>query len=347
MKYVNLKNSDTRKKSRPKFLIPALVFLILIVFGFGFWMRSGKSMFDPISIVSSVTASTLKETDGRINVLLLGSDKRDAGALTIDAVRTDTILVASISRVDGSVVLISVPRDLWVQSPRGYHTKINGIYQDGGAKDLEKVLEDVLGMPIHYYALVDFNLFEQSVDALGGVTVNIETSFDDYMYPIEGKENAPENERYEVLHFVAGPVQMDGKLALKYARSRHGNNNEGTDFARAKRQQKVILAIKEKALSAQTLLNPSKLKDLYDVYSKNVDTDIDFGTAQGFYLLAQRVDFSKVKSIVLDDRSSSEQGGLLYSPTDTSLYGGAYVLIPRAGDYSQLHAYVQRYIFGE
>jgi polyisoprenyl-teichoic acid--peptidoglycan teichoic acid transferase len=175
----------------------------------------------------------------------------------------------------------------------------------------------------------------------------VDNSFDDYTYPIEGKENAPENERYETLHFTAGPTQMDGKLALKFVRSRHGNNNEGTDFARAKRQQKVMLAVKDKAMSAQTLLNPSKLSDLYDAYSKNVDTDIDFGTAQGFYLLSQKVDFAKIKSIVLDDRSSSEQGGLLYSPTDTSLYGGAYVLIPRAGDYSQLHAYVQRYIFGE
>ncbi|HDQ88540.1 MAG TPA: LytR family transcriptional regulator, partial [candidate division WWE3 bacterium] len=153
--------------------------------------------------------------------------------------------------------------------------------------------------------------------------------------------------RYEHIQFLRGPQDMDGETALKYVRSRHGTNQEGTDFARSARQQKVIMAIKSKAMSLNTLLNPKKIQELYSLYKDTVITNIDFATLQEFYLLSQNVDFSEVRSVVLDDRSVANQGGLLYSPVDTSLYSGKYVLLPRAGNYSQIHAYVQRLLFGE
>jgi anionic cell wall polymer biosynthesis LytR-Cps2A-Psr (LCP) family protein len=140
---------------------------------------------------------------------------------------------------------------------------------------------------------------------------------------------------------------MNGKTALKYVRSRHGDNNEGTDFARSKRQQNVISAIKNKAMSTKTLLNPVKLKELYDAYAKNVDTNVTMSNVQSFYLLSQQVDFNKIISVVLDDRSEAVEGGLLYAPEDNTLYGGQYVLIPKIEDYSQIHAYVQKYLFGD
>jgi len=331
-----------------------VLFLICLIFmgGLVYAFRDKiLQAFDPISVVASVSGAKLKETDGRTNVLLLGSDKRSKGVVT--SILTDTILVASIGKVDNDVVLISIPRDLWVQSPSGYHSKINAIYtlaennQPGtGPEELKKTLENVLGIPIHYYALITFDLFEQAIDTLGGVNVKIDNSFTDYYYPIEGKENAPENERYEVVHFYTGDQIMDGKTALKFVRSRHGDNNEDTDFARSKRQQKVIAALKDKAFSLQTLLDFNKIKSLYDVYSGNVDTDINIATIQSFYLLSKQIDLSKVVSIVLDDRSQANEGGLLYAPEDKTLYSNQYVLIPQTGDYSQIHAYVQKYLFG-
>jgi hypothetical protein len=107
------------------------------------------------------------------------------------------------------------------------------------------------------------------------------------------------------------------------------------------------MAIKDKALSLETIMNPAKLKELYDQYSTNVDTNIDFTTIQSFYTLSQQIDFSKVTSVVLDDRSAPEEGGLLYAPTDTTLYSNQYVLVPKTGDYIQIHAYVQKFLFGE
>lgn len=358
MRYVDLGNTVSRQqkekeifekntKKKKKFKIAAIVTGIIVLAAGGLFLsRDASALFSPISIVSNIAQVNLDQTDGRINVLILGVDSRKTGPEQYNKL-TDTMLFASIGRYDGNVAMISLPRDLWVKTPDGYFEKINAVYTYGGADSTAAVTENVLGVPVHYYAVVDFELFKDVIDILGGVEVDVDNTFDDYYYPVEGKENAPENERYETVHFDAGTQVMDGDRALKYVRSRKGTNNEGTDFARSKRQQKVIMAIKDKMLSLDTLMNPSKLKKLYDTYAQNVDTNMNFDDLQGLYLLSKKLDYKNIKSIVLDDRSLADEGGLLYSPTDTSLYGGRYVLIPRAGDYSQIHAYVQRYIFGE
>lgn len=331
-------------KKGPKF-VAIFCAIVLVGIGIAFFGRNVRALFDPVSIAGGMTQVNLKETDGRTNILILGSDKRDSGPITSNL--TDTILVASIGKIDKDVILISVPRDLWVQSPKGYHSKVNAIYAYGGVDELTQVLQNVLGIPIHYYTLINFDMFKEVIDILGGININVEKTFTDRMYPIEGKENAPEDQRYEVVTFNEGSQIMNGDTALKYVRSRKGDNGEGTDFARSKRQQKVILALKGKATSLDTILNLNKLKNLFDTYSKNVEANIDFSTVQAFYELSRQIDFTKVKSIVLDDRSAAEEGGILYAPEDNSLYGGAYVLIPRSGDFSQLRAYVSKYLFSK
>ncbi len=344
MKYVDISKQKEQKSGNTWLLVVGVFFLVLLGSSLFLFRSHVLAIFNPITIVSTFTNVHLSETDGRTNVLILGSDKRaaddEAGTLT------DTMLVASIGRIEGDVVMISLPRDLWVKNPGGYYSKINAVYENSGGVGAKDTVSEVLGIPIHYYAVMDFNLFKEAINTLGGVEVTVDTPFTDYFYPIEGKENAPLEERYETVKFEAGTQTMDGETALKFVRSRKGDNEEGTDFARSARQQKVIMAIKNKALSLDTLINPLKLQQLYENYSNNVDTDITLADIQSFYLLSQEVDFAKIKSIVLDDRSASEAGGLLYAPEDTSLYGGAYVLIPRSGNFSQLHAYVQRYIFG-
>jgi len=357
MTYVDVKIKKKKEKKRKLSWIKILIVLSfagLLVGGGIVMAKKGAKWFDPISIVATVSASNLKETDGRTNVLLLGSDKRAAG--TIDSELTDTLLLMSIGRVEHDVVLISLPRDLWVEDPRGAKSKINAVYtlnkKDesdtiNGGEALMEVSEDVLGVPIHYYAVINFELFKDVIDILGGIEVNVERSFIDYHYPVEGKENSPENERYETMAFEKGLQTMDGERSLKFVRSRMGTNGENTDFARAERQQRVISAIKDKALSLETLVNPIKIKELYEIYSTQIDTNINFSDVQSYYLLSQQIDFDRVTSIVLDDRSAADEGGLLYAPSETELYGGAYVLIPKVGDFSQLHAYVQRYLFSQ
>lgn len=327
--------------------------------------------FNPISVIATVAKTDLRETDGRTNILILGSDHRVSGAESGRGVLTDTIMVASIGRVDNDVVLISLPRDLWVKSPDGYVGKINAVYAnsaDGeGAKNLRAVIQDVLGVPIHYHVMVSFDLFKEIVDILGGVNVTVDNTFTDYAYPIENREadkcGRSEDEikkmteegksdlekfpcRYEKITFTQGAQTMNGDTALKFVRSRHGDNNEGTDFARSRRQQKIIMAIKQQALSIKTLVNPIKLKELYESYASNTDTDVDLGAVNSFYLLSQQIDFDRVVSVVLDESSSADNGGLLYHPNDQTLYGGQWVLIPQTGDYTQIHAFAQKYLFG-
>jgi len=377
-KKLSEKNSkNSKSKGVAKLFI---LFAVIISAGilFYFFRDRVKKEFSPVSIVGGTEKINIKQTDGRTNILILGSDKRDFGSESGRNSLTDTILVASIGNVDNDVVLISLPRDLWInnytlENGYNYSSKINEVYANAGIEELKKQMEVVLGIPIHYYVMVTFDLFENIIDTLGGIEVNVENSFTDYAYPVEGKENdtcgrtqeeadkiiKEEQEkgieldalavfpcRYEIVKFEQGPQTMDGKTALKYARSRHGDNGEGTDFARSKRQQNVILAVKNNALSLKTLTNISKLKELYNQYVNNVETDIDLQVIQSLYQLSQRLDFEKVTSIVIDNSDNPDEGGLLYHPTDGTLYGKNWVLVPQAGDYSQIHAYVQKYLFG-
>ena len=360
MDYVDIKIKKEKPKKKSKWTKYFVILIVLgLLVGSGIVLaKRGAHLFNPISIVATVSASNLKETDGRTNLLLLGLDKRAEG--NIDSELTDTLLLVSIGRVEHDVVLISLPRDLWVEDPRGAKSKINAVYtlnkQDetdnlGGGEALMQVVDEVLGVPTHYYAIINFELFKDAINILGGVEVEIEKSFIDYYYPVEGMERAPnENDRYETVAFDKGIQTLDGERALKYVRSRKGTNGENTDFARSERQQRVISAIKTKALSLETLVNPVKIKELYELYSTQLDTNVNFSDVQSYYLLSQQIDFDRVTSVVLDDRSAADEGGLLYAPADSELYTGhkdMYVLIPKVGDFSQLHAYVQRYLFSQ
>jgi len=355
------------KPRKRKRLISVMVLLaaVAVVF-FG---KDIATLFSPVSVVSNIVRPNLASADGRTNVLVLGMDKRSVGTET--SILTDTLLFTSIDNNDGNVAMISLPRDLWVQADAGkgpHYMKINSVYAVDGVEELRAVVEDVTGMPVHYYAVVDFNLFRMAIDTLGGIEINVEHAFVDTEYPIEGKEvetcgrDSEEAQklidegyaysyiwpcRYQTVSFEAGRQVMDGEAALKFVRSRKGTNGEGTDFARSKRQQAVIMAIKDKVLNLETILNLGKIKELYEAYAENVDTNMNFESINGFWLLSQRIQYDSVRSIVLDDRSAADEGGILYNPADNSLYGGAYVLLPKSGDFSQIRAYVQRYIFGE
>jgi len=384
MKYTDMSKQNkmaARRKGRG--LSKVFVFFIALAIISGIFLvfkDTVKKAFSPVSIVGGSTKIDIKETDGRTNILILGSDKRNFGNESGRNTLTDTILIASIGNTDNDVVLISLPRDLWIsnynlENGYKYSSKINEVYSNAGIQELRNQLEVVLGIPMHYHVIVTFDIFENVINILGGIDINVERSFTDYAYPIEGKEGdlcgktqeeadkifkeAEEKEldketvalntftcRYETLKFEQGLQKMDGNTALKYARSRHGDNGESSDFSRSKRQQNVIMAVKNKGLSLETLVNFSKLKELYDQYANNVETDINLGDLQSFFQLSQKLDFEKVIQIVIDDSADGNEGGLLYHPNDSTLYGGAWVLIPQAGDYSQIHAYVQKYLFG-
>ncbi len=332
-------------------LVGFLFLVILMGGGLAVWKGDFiRTLFSPISLVAKlVNPVKLKETDGRVNALILGLDTQvQRGRLN-----TDTILVGSFSLTEADPVLISIPRDLWVSFDGGGQGKINTayalgalqpngkIYVKGGVESAKKVVEGVLGIPIHYWVVVDFEGFKGVIDTLGGVKICVERTFDDYAYPVPGKERAPLYQRYEHLHFDKGCQKMDGEQALKYSRSRMGTAGEGSDFARVRRQQKVIMAVKDKILSLSLIFDPGKVIKLYNQFTKMIKTSASLAEVQRSLEFLQKFqEVEKIKTLVLDPKSKLTHVG------KASLYGGAYALVPKGGNFKAIHTAVQRLLFG-
>lgn len=303
----------------------------------------GSSIF--WSVVTDRPLS-LKEDSGMTNILLLGK----AGGNHEGANLTDTMIFASVNLKSYKVTLLSLPRDIWIPS---LESKLNTAYEmgeekkPGGGITLTKAaVSDILGQPIHYLLVIDFSGFTKIIDLLGGVEIDVENTFDDFKYPITGKENDSCEEdpeylcRYEHLHFDRGLEHMNGDRALKYVRSRQAEGDEGTDFARSKRQQKVLLALKTKILSTETLLNPGKLLALKKELADNITTDISTSEIGDFLKIVRKVNLGQITTLILDtgDKEAGRDGFLMNPPTWE--YDGSWVLVPRTGDWGE----VQRYL---
>lgn len=281
------------------------------------------------------------ESQDRINVLLLGigGEGHDGPFLS------DTIIIASIKPSTGKVALLSVPRDLFVPIPGYGWKKINhadayGEAQNQGDGPLmaSQVVGHVFGVPIHYFIRVDFDGFQQLIDDLGGVDVDVDATLDDNLYPVKGKENATTSQRYEHLYIEAGRHHFDGTTALKYVRSREGRGVEGSDFARSRRQQKVLLAVKQKLLGLGTLANPYRITRIMDNLSQHLSSNLEVWEMLKLFTMAKNVTSEDITTKVFDASSD----GPLYS---TMTIDGAAILQPRSGDFSELQLIAQN-IFG-
>lgn len=306
---------------------------------------------------------TLKQTDNRVNVLFLGigGGKHDGPLLT------DTIIYTSIDPKSAKLTLVSLPRDLWIPD---LGAKVNSAYsygegrRKGGGLILAKaVVEKILNQRIDYVLRIDFNGFVRAIDTVGGIEVQVERSFEDFQYPIAGKETdtcgyeGSEFEkratssailqafpcRFQHISFQEGKQRLLGEEALQFVRSRHGTGSEGTDFARSRRQEKVIEASKNKIFSLGTLLNPQRLVGLYDVFKDSIDTDIKQNEYDDFIRLAKTMEKADTNSVVFyyTEPGEREQGILINPPTKKE-YKNMWVIIPRAGNgnFSEVQEYV-------
>ncbi len=270
------------------------------------------------------------EKRDRINVLLLGM----GGPGHDGPYLTDTIIIASIQPSTHQVALISIPRDLGVNIKGKGIYKINSASAFGesektgwGGAYATEVIADTFDIDIPYYLRLDFTAFEEIIDEVGGVRIDVPTSFTDYQYP------GP-RESYQTISFTAGPQTMDGATALKYARSRHGNNGEGSDFARARRQQQILLALKEKVLSFSTLTNPLRIKKIIDALEKNMTTNMQFDEIIELVRLGRELNTTDMTSLVLDDSPN----GFLYN---SSAPGGAFILSPKGGSFAHINSAIE------
>lgn len=268
------------------------------------------------------------EGDGRVNVLLIGvgGAKHPGGNLA------DTVMVASFDPKNKEAALLSLPRDLYVPYDGKFSSKLNAVHSygeqngkktGGGPALMKKTVSTMLDLPIHYYVRVDFTALEKIVDTLGGITVDVEKPIVDLSYPADNMID------YAPFRLNAGKQTLNGKTALKYARSRHASGSEGSDFARARRQQKTLAAIKDKALSLGVLGSPKKITELINILGDHVKTDIDLVESERFFQLWKDIDSEKIVSKVLDN---GVDGPLVSSSGDER----GYILLPRTGDFTEI-----------
>lgn len=347
-----------------------IVLIMLIALFVIWWVRSSSSDFE------YVFGSGLPKSDeGRVNVLLLGI----SGGTHDGSTLTDTILVAGYDPKTHRIDLISLPRDLWIDS---HQAKINTLYQKGlsqgnGLGFAQTEIGTILSTQIPYAVLVDFNGFIKAIDLIAGIDVEVQNSFDDYKYPITGKEKdlcdykeseievdeakskelnipvgkqriytAPDGKvatdsakldyscRFEHISFNQGTVHMDGVTALKFVRSRSGTNNEGSDFARSHRQQLVLQAFRSKVLSLGTLTDLNKIGGLIQTLGDSVKSNIPQSKYPALLNAAKQT--NSITSHVVDWNTNQN---LLIHP-DPLKYGGGWVLVPAAADWSGVQQYV-------
>lgn len=226
---------------------------------------------------------------GRVNILILGIDRRDKGER---AARTDTMMVASLDPVAKSAVILSIPRDLWVSIPGYGEGRINTAYFYGelegqGPALAQATVEENLGIPIGYYLRLDFEGFKKIVDTLGGVSIEVETPIHDDMFP-------DDNYGYRPLYIPAGRQEMDGETLLQYVRTRHGGN----DFERMGRQQQVLRALAQQALHLNLL---PRLPTLIDTTLDAISTDLQPLEILALANLASQIGLDNLKMRAIDE----------------------------------------------
>ncbi len=312
--------------------------------------QSSTSWFSRLPIIKQIrhlAESADRQLKGedkdRINILLLGmgGKNHDGGYLT------DTIIITSIEPSSNKVSMISIPRDLAVPIEDMGWRRINSVNAYAEAEEtgsgglaISQAVSDLLNIPIDYYVRADFQGFINIVDELGGAEVDVKNTLDDYRYPVMGREEAEDwDSRFEHLHVDTGLQTMDGELALKFARSRHGINGEGSDFARARRQQLIIQAVKDKAFSLSNIFKPSMIANIISEFSEHVDTNLKIWEILKLKDIVSKVSKENISSRVIDNAPN----GLL---TETRSEAGAYLLVPKSGDFSEVQYFVHN-IFAE
>jgi LCP family protein required for cell wall assembly len=264
------KGAHKRKRSWKRVLVITLVALLVIVGGAtaatALYVRSVEKSIDKVDAFTEVPEESRPEREAAaanaLNLLLLGSDSRDPE--NTSGSRSDTIIVAHLPADRSGAQLISIPRDTWVHVPKSADgrngdadAKINAAYAWGGIPLMVQTVEDFTQVRIDHVVLIDFGGFQQIVDALGGIDIDVEQDFTSIHEPFRA--------------FTKGVSHMDGATALDYARQRY--QFADGDFARIRHQQQVIKAILDRAASGGMLSSPASINDFVKATANSVSVD--------------------------------------------------------------------------
>lgn len=356
------KEEKQQKRRRSKSPIKRIIKWTLIILGVLILAAGGYLAYKTINAGTSVFNGNLmdvftkndplkQDANGRSNFLIFGTAEDDEGGTHDGPFLTDSIMVLSVDQEKKNAYMLSLPRDLWVKYDEmcsvGYQGKINATFVCGsnGGEDEEKGAEalsdkvgEVVGLDMHYYIHLNFTAVVDAVDAVGGVDVTIESS--DSRGILDRNFDWKCQYRCYYVNYKNGEkVHLDGEHALALARARNAAGGYGLpngNFDREKNQQKIIKALREKALSVGTLTNLGAVTGLIDALGKNLRTNIETKEIRTLMDVATKIDSSNIISLSLNEAGESL--------VTTGMYGPHSIVRPILGllDYSDIQAYVKR-----
>ena len=265
-----------------------------------------------------IPTSEAREADERTNILVMGIDRRPGEPFIS---RTDSMMLISIDPQGETASILSIPRDLYAMIPGYGRDRINTAFvygsaggnPAGGAALSMSTVEYNLGVPVDHYILVDFSTVIKSIDTLGGIDVVVPFDINDPTYP-------DMDYGYDPLFIPAGLQHMDGQIALKYARTRHVDN----DFGRASRQQQVLLAARDKALGLGITGLLKNAPNFYAQIEQGIRTDLSLDQIMKLAQAASGIESENIRTEVLDQN--------YVSPFVTDLGAQVLVLDPAAAE---------------
>ena len=320
-----------------------LVLLSGLWFGFKFYHDIAKvtGNKNPLSLLGIFHPVALKNQDGRVNILVAANSADDAGHNGANL--TDSIMVLSINTKNNTALILSIPRDLWVQIPNlGQHAKINDAYPNGGMDALQSIVQDNLGLTIDYQALVNYGAFRDLVNSVGSISITIKS--DDPRGIYDPDLDYTTRTCCALAKYPNGPVTLNGKQALNLARARgEAYNSYGydqSDFTRTMFQREMLIAIKDKASSPSVIANPLKISSLVDAVGNNVTTNLKLPEIETLYSDTKKIDDTKIDSYNINTLKGTGTTMLAnYTSPD-----GQSALIPAAGidDYTDIKAQINK-----
>jgi LCP family protein required for cell wall assembly len=254
-------------------------------------MANGDASATPLPPLSLPEIGLWQGRD-RITVLLLGIDQRPGEDPNV--ARTDTMMLLTLDPQSKSAGMMSIPRDLYVPLPDRGMDRINTAHVYGGPQYAMRAVEYNFGVPIQYYARVDFTTLTSLIDLVGGIEIYNDEDINDPTYP-------DTNYGYDPFVLSAGWHTLDGQTALKYARTRHGSS----DFSRIKRQQQVIMALRDKlrTTDAATKILP-RIPQIMQTLGSAIDTNLSTVEIAQLALLAKDIPDERIARVAIDDTAT-------------------------------------------
>jgi polyisoprenyl-teichoic acid--peptidoglycan teichoic acid transferase len=272
-----------------------------------------SAALEPVTAPDPIVAAQRQD---RLTLLLVGIDRRPDE----DLFRTDTLMLATLDLREGRASLLSIPRDLVVSIPGYGNERVNAAYAIGetgrpgsGVSLLRETIKRNFGTQVDHHVLVDFACFSGTVDAIGGVTLDVPIRVVDPHFPTD-------DYGYKRISFEPGRQHLDGERALEYIRTRHADS----DFGRMRRQQQFLLAFREQALHPRNL---GALPRVTQACSR-MSSDLSLSELVSLGLAARGISPASISMLTIDERLAAPH----------TAPSGAQVLLPR---WKEIRALVQ------